>query len=84
MEVYEMKRQSGQIKQENELTLTDIIRILEGSKNLKSALNEIGIKMGDIITNRQRLYGDNWRQRMFGDNFGDHVKQQTHRRKRRK
>ena len=84
MEVYEMKMQSGQIKQENELTLTDIIRILEGSKNLKSALNEIGLKMGDIIENRERLYGENWRSRMFGDNFGDHVKQQTNRRKRRK
>lgn len=84
MEVYEMKRQSGQIKQENELMLTDIIRILEGSKNLKSALNEIGLKIGDIISNRERLYGENWRSRMFGDNFGDHVKGQRNRRKRRK
>ena len=84
MEVYEMKRQSGQIKQENELTLTDIIRILEGSKNLKSALKDIGLEMGDIIENRQRLYGENWRSKMFGDNFGEHVKNQKNRRKRRK
>ena len=57
MEVYEMKVQSGKIKEENRLNITDIIRILEGSTNLKSALKEIGIDISDVVENRQRLYG---------------------------
>ena len=56
METYEMKVKSGQIKRENALNITDMIRILEGSENLQSALNEIGINMGDIVENRERLY----------------------------
>lgn len=80
MEVYEMKKQKGEIRQENELTLTDIIRILDGSNNLKSALNEIGIKIGDVIENRERLYGENWRNVMFGE----HANSQRNKRKRRK
>ena len=56
METYEMKVKSGQIKRENALNITDMIRILEGSENLQSALNEIGINMGDIAENRKRLY----------------------------
>ena len=42
---------------ENRLTITDMIRILEGSKNLKSALSEIGIDISDIVENREKLYG---------------------------
>lgn len=56
METYEMKVKSRQIKRENALNITDMIRILEGSENLQSALNEIGINMGDIAENRKRLY----------------------------
>ena len=57
LQAYELKVESGEIKEENRLTITDMIRILEGSKNLKSALKKIGIDISDIIENRERLFG---------------------------
>ena len=57
LEAYEMKVKSGEIKEENRLNITDMLRILEGSKDLKSALKEIGLKISDITKNRNRLYG---------------------------
>lgn len=57
LEAYEMKVESGEIKEENRLTITDMIRILEGSKDLKSALREIGIDISDIADSREKLYG---------------------------
>lgn len=56
METYEMKVKSGKIKRENALNITDMVRILEGSKNLQSALKQMGIDIGDIKENRKRLY----------------------------
>lgn len=56
LETYEMKIKTGEIKEENRLNITDIIRILEGSTNLKSALKEIGIDISDIVESRERLY----------------------------
>lgn len=52
-----MKVQSGEIKEENRLNITDMLRILEGSNDLKSALKEIGLNISDITRNRNRLYG---------------------------
>lgn len=56
LQTYEMKRESGQIKQENELTLTDIIRELQGSTSLKAALKNIGLTVNDIRETTKRLY----------------------------
>ena len=53
-----MKIKDGTIKSENALSITDITRILEGSKNLKSALKEIGLSVKDISETRKRLYND--------------------------
>lgn len=58
LQAYEMKIKDGTIKSENALSITDITRILEGSKNLKSALKEIGLSVKDISETRKRLYND--------------------------
>lgn len=55
LEAYEMKVQSGEIKNENALNITDIIRIMQGSENLKSALKEIGLTNVDLKKAR-KLY----------------------------
>lgn len=57
METYEMKVKSGEIKKENTLTITDMVRILEGSKSLKEALSQLGISAQDIREKHNILYG---------------------------
>lgn len=57
METYEMKVKSGEIKKENALTITDMIRILEGSTSLKDALTQLGISAQDIREKHNILYG---------------------------
>lgn len=57
METYEMKVKSGEIKKENALTITDMIRILEGSTSLKDALTQLGISAQDIREKYNILYG---------------------------
>ena len=57
METYEMKVKSGEIKKENALTVTDMIRILEGSTSLKEALTQLGISAQDIREKHNILYG---------------------------
>lgn len=57
METYEMKVKSGEIKKENALTITDMIRILEGSTSLKEALSQLGISAQDIQEKHNILYG---------------------------
>lgn len=56
LQTYEMKRESGKIRPENELTLTDIIRELQGSTSLKAALKNIGLTVSDIRETTKRLY----------------------------
>lgn len=57
METYEMKVKSGEIKKENALTITDMVRILEGSTSLKEALTQLGISAQDIREKHNILYG---------------------------
>ena len=57
METYEMKVKSGDIKKENALTITDMVRILEGSTSLKDALTQLGLSAEDIQEKHNILYG---------------------------
>lgn len=66
LQTYQMKIKEGGIvdedgeviTEENALSITDLVRILQGTSNLKSALTEIGISVEDIKATRKRLYGD--------------------------
>ena len=66
LQTYQMKIKEGGIvdengkviTEENALSITDMVRILQGTSNLKSALSEIGISVEDIKATRKRLYGD--------------------------
>lgn len=55
LETYEMKLKTGQIKRENELTITDIMRIMQSKETLKDALKEIGITTQDIEHTKKLL-----------------------------
>lgn len=68
METYELKLKKGELRDkktgeiltnENALTITDLMRIVEGSENLKTALDEIGISIKDIKENVPHLYKQN-------------------------
>lgn len=65
METYELKLKKGELKdsetgetltRENAMTITEMMRIVEGSQNLKSALTEIGITVEDMKENAPHLF----------------------------
>lgn len=55
LEAYQMKLDEGEIKRENELTITDMLRMMEGSKNYKEALASIGLTVQDVKRTRKKL-----------------------------
>lgn len=55
LEAYQMKLDEGEIKRENELTITDMLRMMEGSKNYKEALASIGLSVQDVKRTRRKL-----------------------------
>lgn len=67
VETYELKVKKGEIKdkkgntitQENAMSITEIMRIVEGSKSLKSALQQIGITTKDMKENIPHLFPNN-------------------------
>ena len=55
LEAYQMKLDEGEIKRENELSITDMLRMMEGSKNYKEALASIGLSVQDVKRTRKKL-----------------------------
>ena len=54
LEAYQMKIDEGKIKPENALTITDIIREIEGRKDYRTALKTIGLTIEDINKARKQ------------------------------
>ena len=67
METYELKlnrgelidKESGEVlTRENAMSITEMMRTIEGTKNLKSALEQIGISVKDMKENVPHLFPD--------------------------
>ena len=48
MQAYQLKRDKGELTNENAYSVTDLVRIMDASKSYKDALTEIGLTTADI------------------------------------